>query len=65
MDCDVMRGDEIYLELYRYFVNGYEMIPPEFCKLSSISFDGVIKRLSVSLIYLDDYVSPEPDSFHS
>lgn len=65
MDCDVMRGDEIYLELYRYFVNGYEMIPPEFCKLSSISFDGGIKRLSVSLIYLDDYVSPEPDSFHS
>jgi hypothetical protein len=65
MDCGIIKGDEIYLEIYGYFVNGYDMIPPEFCEWSEITFDGGIKRLTVSLIYSDDYVFPEPDSLRS
>ena len=65
MDCDIMMGDEIYEELYRYFSNGYEMLPPEFCVWSEITFGVSIKKLTVSLIYSDDYDFPEPDSLRS
>jgi len=65
MDCDVIKGDEIYEEIYRYFSNGYKMLPPEFCEWSDIAFGVEIKKLTVSLIYSDDYDFPEPDSLRS
>ena len=65
MDCDIMMGDDIYDEISRYFSNGYEMLPPEFCEWPEISFFVSIKKLTVSLIYSDDYVFPEPDSLRS
>lgn len=65
MDCDIMMGDDIYDEIYRYFSNGYEMLPPEFCEWSEITFGVSIKKLTVSLIYSDDYDFPEPDSLRS
>ena len=65
MNCDYVKGNEIYEEIYRYFSNGYEMLPPEFCTWSEISFGVSVKKLTVSLIYLDDYDFPHPNSFHS
>lgn len=65
MDCDWMKGDEIYDDIYRYFENGYTMIPPDYCEMSEMYGSGHFKKLTVSLIYSDDYDFPEPDSFHS
>ena len=65
MDCDAITGDDIYEEIYRYFTNGYTMIPPEYCELSEVFNTGRIKKLTVSLIHLDDYDFPEPDSLRS
>jgi len=65
MDCDYVKGDEIYQEIYEYFSNGYDMLPPEFCAWSDIAFGVEIKKLTVSLIYSDDYDFPDPNSLRS